>query len=113
MEQYRHAAAGTGDFAGYVAASQPLHRAGKVDDRLADAAANHRDQHAAGGGDCNENGERDQEAQACGRIGKPENVLGVVVEGVTYIDDGAEAELGFREVLIDVGRKFAGGCAFP
>src|SRR6185295_631333 len=106
------AAFGAGDFIGYVAAGKPRHGGGEVDDRLADAAANHRDQHGAGCRYRNENRECDQEAEARGGIGKPENVFGVVVEGIAYLDDGPEAELGFHEVLIDVVGEFAGGRAF-
>src|SRR6185503_5022207 len=89
------AAPGGGDFAGYVATGEPRHRGGEVDDRTADAAGHHHDQTGAGGGNRNEDRERNQEAEARGGIVGAEDLLGIDVEGVTNIDDGAEGDLGF------------------
>ena len=101
------AAPGAGDFTGYVAAGQPRHGGGEVDDRLADAAANHHDQCRAGGGHRDEDRERDQEAEARGGIVGAEDLLGVVVEGVTHIDDGAKGDLGFGIEEVDIMFVFA------
>ena len=61
----------------------------------------------AGGGHRDENRERDQEAEARGGIVGAEDLLGVVVEGVTNIDDGAKGDLGFGIEEVDIMFVFA------
>jgi hypothetical protein len=100
------------NFVGDVAAGQARHRGREVDDRLADTAADHHHEAGAGGRHRGEPQQRNQKAEARGRIGRGEDVLGVVVEGVTYPDDRPKTALRLRVKGVNVVLVFAADGAF-
>jgi hypothetical protein len=85
-----------------VAAREPRHRGGDVDDRPADPASDHHDKAGARGNKGDKDQQCNYEAGTGAIIRGGQQLLGIVVKSVPHGDDGGEPALRLGKESVDI-----------